>query len=165
MPIYEFYCCDCHMVMTFFSRSVDTTSRPACPRCGRKELERQVSAFAPIKHGGMDAEDDIGIDEGRMESAIEALAGQADKIDQDDPRQAAELMRKFTGMTGMKLGGAMEEALSRMENGENPDDIESELGDMMDDEEPLFVEGAKRAGKGDAIRRREPGRDPTLYEM
>ena len=165
MPIYEFYCSDCHMIFSFLSRTVDTTLQPACPKCGKKRLGRQVSAFATIKHGETEADSVLGIDEGKMESAIEALAGQADKIDQDDPKQAAELMRRFAGMTGMKLGGAMEEALSRMENGENADDIESDLGGMTDDEEPVLFEGTGGKGKKNGIKRGEPRRDQNLYEM
>ena len=32
------------------------------------------------------------------------LAGEAENINEDDPRQAANLMRKLTDMTGMELG-------------------------------------------------------------
>ncbi|MEI6128202.1 MAG: FmdB family zinc ribbon protein [Pseudomonadota bacterium] len=45
MPIYEFYCTSCNTIFNFFSRTVNVTKRPACPRCGR-ELERQVSMFS-----------------------------------------------------------------------------------------------------------------------
>jgi hypothetical protein len=32
MPIYEFYCRDCHMVFNFFARRVNTTAQRACSR-------------------------------------------------------------------------------------------------------------------------------------
>ena len=32
------------------------------------------------------------------------LAGEAENINEDDPKQAAQLMRKLTHMTGMELG-------------------------------------------------------------
>ncbi len=51
MPVYEFYCPDCHAIFNFFSRRVDTETQPACPRCGRPELGRQASLFA-ISRGG-----------------------------------------------------------------------------------------------------------------
>ena len=35
MPIYEFYCRDCHRVYSFLSRSVAPDRRPPCPKCGR----------------------------------------------------------------------------------------------------------------------------------
>ncbi|MCK4728291.1 MAG: zinc ribbon domain-containing protein, partial [Desulfobacterales bacterium] len=37
MPIYEFYCEDCNTIFNFFSRSVNTTKRPPCPRCKQKK--------------------------------------------------------------------------------------------------------------------------------
>ena len=54
---------------------------------------------------------------------MQMLAGEADNINEDDPRQAADLMRKLTHMTGMELGSGMEEALSRMESGEDPESV------------------------------------------
>ncbi len=49
MPVYEFYCADCHTVYNFFSQSVNTAKRPTCPKCGRPELERRASLFAISK--------------------------------------------------------------------------------------------------------------------
>ncbi|RLB88031.1 MAG: zinc ribbon domain-containing protein, partial [Deltaproteobacteria bacterium] len=48
MPIYEFYCEECNTIFNFFSRSVNTSKRPLCPKCKRKKLKRQMSTFAPI---------------------------------------------------------------------------------------------------------------------
>jgi len=55
MPVYEFYCPDCHMMFKFFSRRVNTETLPACPKCGRPELSRQLSMFAISR--GMTEED------------------------------------------------------------------------------------------------------------
>ena len=106
MPIYEFYCDDCNTIFNFFSRSVNTTKKPKCPRC-RKTLSRQMSAFAVTgraREGG--DEEDLPFDEARMEKAMQTLAGEAESINEDDPRQAANLMRKLTDMTGLGLGPA-----------------------------------------------------------
>lgn len=96
-----------------------------------------------------------------MEKAMGLLAQEADGINEDDPRQAADLMRKFTEATGASLGPGMEEALRRLEAGEDPDQIEAELGDLMEEEEP-FVFGAKRGGR---VKRAKPRRDETLYDL
>ena len=163
MPIYEFYCPDCNTLFNFFSRTINTTKRPACPKCKRPELERQMSAFAVTgraSEGGK--EDDIPFDESKMEKAMQMLAGEADKINEDDPRQAANLMRKLTDMTGMELGSGMEEALRRMERGEDPDQIEAEMGDLLESEEPfVFNEKKGRGGRAKAA----PLRDETLYDL
>jgi putative FmdB family regulatory protein len=113
MPIYEFYCPDCNTLFNFFSRTINTSKTPFCPKCKTRKLERQMSAFAftgKAKEGGED--EDLPFDEAKMEKAMQVLASEADRINEDDPRQAADLMRKLTDMTGMELGAGMEEALS-----------------------------------------------------
>ena len=51
MPIYEFYCDDCHTIYSFFSRRVNTEKRPGCPDCSRSALTRQVSMFSSPRSG------------------------------------------------------------------------------------------------------------------
>ena len=79
-----------------------------------------------------------GFDESKFEQAMEQLAREADGLDDEDPRQAARMMRKLYESTGMKLSDKMEEAMRRMESGEDPDKIEEEMGDVLDEEDPLF---------------------------
>ena len=57
------------------------------------------------------------LDEAKMEKAMAMLAGEAEKINEDDPRQAAQLMRKLTDATGLSLGAGMEEALTAWKKG------------------------------------------------
>ena len=116
MPIYEFYCSKCHMLFNFFSGSVDVEKNPLCPKCKKKKLERKMSVFSVSRNRGN--EDDMpmpDMDESKIEQAMNVLAKDAENIDEEDPRQAANLMRKLTDMTGLNLGPGMEEALSRME--------------------------------------------------
>jgi len=165
MPIYELYCPDCHVLFNFYSRRVNTTCRPKCPRCKKKKLQRQVSAFSSPSGAGNDADPgDLPVDEGKMERAIESLAGEAESIDENDPRDAARLMRKFTHMTGMEMNEGMQEAIARMEAGEDPESVEADLGDAMDDTDPFILPGGKGAA-GRGRQRGEPARDETLYEM
>jgi len=166
MPIYEFYCDICNTIYSFFSRSANTTKRPACPKCRNKKLTRQMSTFARI--GNANAKDevnsgDLPIDEAKMEKALDLLAREAEGMNDDDPRQAARLMRKFTDATGANLGPSMEEAMKRMEAGEDPDQIEAEMGDMIEGEEPFIFDG-KTQIKG-TRKRATPRRDETLYDL
>jgi putative FmdB family regulatory protein len=160
MPIYEFYCTPCNTIFSFFSRSINTTAAPACPRCGAG-LERRMSLFACIGRAvAGDADADLPVDEARLTAAMGKLAAEAETLNEDDPRQAAGLMRRFSEMTGVKLGDGMQEALRRMAAGEDPDSIEADMGDILEQEEPFAP------GGGTAKRRRAgPLRDETLYEL
>ena len=164
MPIYEFYCPDCHRIYSFLSKSVNTSGRPRCPGCKGRKLRREVSTFAMTgKAEESDGMDDLPIDESKMESAITALAGEAEGMNEDDPRAAARLMRKFSSMTGLEFNENMEQAMQRMEAGEDPEKIEQEMGDMMGEDEDPFILPSKKGGKKDdrAAKRGAPGRDAT----
>ena len=160
MPIYEFYCEPCNTIFNFFARSINTTAVPDCPRCSTP-LKRRMSMFACIGRAGeKDEMADMPFDEARLSAAMDKLAAEAESMNEEDPRQAANLMRKFTEMTGVKLGDGMQEALRRMETGEDPDSIEADMGDVLEQEDP-FAPGSSRAQQ----RRTKPRRDETLYEL
>ncbi|MFH1350735.1 MAG: zinc ribbon domain-containing protein [Pseudomonadota bacterium] len=162
MPIYEFYCKSCHMIFNFFSGTVNTETRPPCPRCQKIKLERQMSIFATPRNRG--EEEDMPVpdmDESKMEQAMNLLAREAEHMDENDPRQAVNLMRKLTDMTGLNLGPGMEEALRRMEAGEDPEQIEAEMGDLLEGEEPFSLkERSMRLTK-----RHPPKVDEKLYYL
>ena len=164
MPIYEFYCERCNTLYNFFSRSVNTETIPLCPRCKDVSLKRQMSVFARISKGKevQGDEDMPPMDEARMERAMAMLMNEAEKLDENDPRQAAKLMRKLSDAAGMEMGAGMEEAISRMERGEDPEAIEAELGESLTDEDPFLL--TKGKGKS-AARRRPPRVDETLYDL
>jgi putative FmdB family regulatory protein len=160
MPIYEFYCTPCNTIFSFFSKTINTTATPACPKCGR-ELQRQISLFACIDRTREDSGgQDFPLDESRLEGAMARLSSEADRLNENDPQQAARLMRMFSDMTGVKLGDGMQEALSRLESGEDPDAIEAEMGDILQNEDPFQPGQARSRGK-----KNRPLRDETLYDL
>ncbi len=163
MPIYEFYCKDCHTIYNFFSETVNTKKIPGCPKCTNPELTKQVSLFAVTGRAEENSMDNLLVDESKMEKAMEMMAKEAENINKDDPRQAAKLMRKLTDMTGVGLGQGMEEALHRMENGEDPEKIEAEMGDLMDSEDPFILSGKK--GRKGLKKQQAPHKDETLYDL
>ncbi len=170
MPIYEFYCSRCHMVFNFFARRPDTTKRPACPKCQRPKLDRKMSRFAISKGRAEPSEgnEDLppGFDEAKMEAAMAELAQEAEGINEDDPRQMARMMRKLFDSTGMQPGESMEEAMRRMEAGEDPDKLEEEMGDLFDsDDMPLGDPGGGRKLGGLTRKLRPPAVDDTLYDL
>ncbi|MDY6856144.1 MAG: zinc ribbon domain-containing protein [Thermodesulfobacteriota bacterium] len=162
MPIYEFYCKKCNTIYNFFSKSVNTEKIPDCPKC-KVKLKREMSIFANISKGKEnDTDSDMPpIDEAKMEKAMAMLASEAGNINEDDPKQAAMLMRKLSDATGLSMGPRMEEALSRLEQGEDPENIEAEMGDLLDDEDPFILEA-----KGNTRRKKnKPNVDETLYDL
>jgi putative FmdB family regulatory protein len=185
VPIYEFYCPHCHRIFNFLSRRVDTQARPPCPRCERSDLVRRASLFAISK--GRKAETapatperpempglPPGLDEARLERAMESLASEAESIDENDPRQGVQLMRRLFDATGLPMGKGMEEALRRMESGEDPEKVEEEMGDLLEDPFGAGPEAGDAPGREPSqrlgiagLRRRvlPPSLDPELYEM
>ncbi len=162
MPIYEFYCARCNTIYSFFSPAVNTGKIPICPKCKNVRLTRQMSVFAKIS-GGEKAEDNhpfLGRNEKKIEKELVKFANLAEKVKDDDSRAAAQLMRKFAETTGMKLGDNFQEALERIEQGEYPEKVEDELGDILMEEGSLTEkQAAKTATKS------KPEIDETLYEL
>jgi putative FmdB family regulatory protein len=164
MPIYEFYCQRCNTVYNFFSKVINTDKIPNCPSCKRIKLKRQMSVFAKISGSKDDLAMEDGmpqLDDANMEKAMAMLAGEANQINEDDPRQAADLMRKLSDVAGMKLGPGMEEALRRLEEGEDPDKIEAEMGDLLEGEEPFVLQ--PKGGKASKVAK--PRIDEKLYDL
>ncbi|MCS7304012.1 MAG: zinc ribbon domain-containing protein [Thermoguttaceae bacterium] len=196
MPIYEFYCSRCHRIYNFFSRTIQTDKQPDCPRCGKPRLKRCMSRFAigagrsdrasqrSSSEGGPDQETETdwwedlppGFDEEKFERAMEELASEADGLDEDDPRQMGRLMRKVCEAAGMPIEGPMAEAIRRLESGEDPDKIEEDLGEELDQLQPPWEIGPpakKTKGKkqtsstlrGWVRKMLPPEVDETLYDL
>ena len=171
MPIYEFYCVACHRLFSFLSRGIDTTRQPPCPKCAKAGLQRRVSAFA-ISKGRPDAPEGEtpgpagfpDLDDAKLERLMSSLASEADGVDEEDPRQQARLMRKLFDAAGLPVAGGMQEALKRLEAGEDPEAIEQELGDALGDD-PFAVSAPGVATLRRLRQTLPPSVDPTLYEM
>jgi putative FmdB family regulatory protein len=159
MPIYEYLCPACNRVFNFLAKSPSAPRRPVCPKCGRKDLKRMLSRFsvtggsrksagAQTPEGG----DGEALDDPRIEREMMKLMGEAENIDESDPRQLGRLMRRMSEITGEDMGPEMEEAMRRLEAGEDPDKIEEEMGDVLDE-------------AGDDAGGAPPSYDDGLYPM
>lgn len=172
MPIYEFYCPECHTIFSFFAQASQLREKPACPRCARPDLERRPSRFATLRHSGGDGGSDdheldafSSLEEGRLERALEGLASEAESLgDTEDPRAMGQLLRKFGDLSGLELGSRMEEALSRMEAGEDPETIDQELeADLAGDGSAESLEDLFTLKKTALRRARRPIVDDELH--
>jgi hypothetical protein len=142
---------------------------PACPKCGRKKLEKKVSRFA-ISKGlaeptGDGSDPFENIDESKMERLMEEMAPHLDENGPEDPRQMAHLMKKMFEMTGAEPNDAMIEAMRRMEAGEDPDQIDEEMGEALDGAGDPFVKSSDKSIKRLRRMLEAPNVDPELYEI
>jgi hypothetical protein len=123
-----------------------------------------LSSFATIGRANEPGDEDLpsGFDEAKIDRVLGELARDADNINEEDPRQMARLMRKLSDKTGLVLNEDMEKALSRLEAGEDPEQIEQEMGEVFEGEDALPFE-FKQARK--SLKRKPPVHDETLYEL
>jgi hypothetical protein len=130
-------------------------------------LDRKLSRFAISKGRAESTQGDeppADLDEAKLERALAEMAREAEGMSEDDPRQMARMMRKLYDGAGLRLGEGMEEAVRRMEAGEDPDTIEQDMGDLLEVEDPLSAES------GHSLRRlshklKPPEVDETLYDL
>jgi putative FmdB family regulatory protein len=156
MPIYEYLCRDCNTVYQFFSRTSFPKSDPNCPKqADHAPLERQLSRFAIGARGSDTEAAASGPDLDPAAAAkLDQLMGKMEGIDENDPKAMGRLMREMSALTGEGADDpAMQEAIRRLEGGEDPERVE-ELLDGRWGEEP----GSGSFGS-------PPGFDSSLYEM
>jgi putative FmdB family regulatory protein len=125
MPIYEYRCADCRRKVSVFFRSFSAVTDPVCPRCGGTQLTRMMSRVAVHRGGnGGNGGDDFGGDD---------FGGMLDGLDENDPRALARAMRQMSDEAGEPIEPEMEEALGRLEAGEDPERVMAGLDEQMGD--------------------------------
>ena len=159
MPIYEYLCPTCNRVYSFLARSASAAQRePTCPRCGAQDLRRQVSRFSFVRGGSSredrPAGDTDALEDPRVEREMARLMRDAEHMDENDPRQLGRLMRRMAELSGEGLDTQLEEAVRRLEAGEDPERIEEDLAL----EDPLGDGPAGAFGGA-------PTRDEGLYDL
>lgn len=173
MPIYEYGCPSCRTIFQFWTQRIGDPKVPSCPKCGNENMTKVMSSFAigagSKKPAGADAggDEEGGPDpfahmtpdqQARAEGELMRLMSQAENIDENDPRQMGAFLRKMTETTGMDLGTGMEEAIKRLERGEDPEKVEEDLGDVLGEAFGGDEEGGMGGGGG-------WGYDDTLYDL
>lgn len=172
MPIYEFYCPDNNKLYSFLARSLALKDKtPLCPDGAALRMERRVSRFAITGKAKEETADDpfAGIDESKMDAFMEEMERDMAGMDENnpDPRELGHFMRKMTDVMGSNTPPELREMVRRLEAGEDPEKLESEFGVGSGEGEEsaaadaLFSQMWKKARAS----RREPIRDPKLYEM
>ena len=179
MPIYEFYCPKNNKIYSFLARSLAYADKvPRCPDNSTFPMERVVSSFAVTGRATEEnrrAEGASGfpdIDDAKMEAAMAQMEREFSGMDEEnpDPKALARMMRKMTSLTGEKMPETMDEMISRMEKGEDPEKLEEEYGDALEDFDPMSGKSAEAGEETDGglkaqRRRNRAQRDPQLYEF
>lgn len=161
MPVYEFYCKACNTIFNFFSSRVNTEKRPQCPKCRQGPLGRVISQFGILRGRHQDEDVLSGLDKSKLTRAMSILEKEAGSLNPDDPKQTAQLMRKLCDTTGLNLKPGMEKILQRLETGEDPAQIEAQMGDTLDEDD--IFELSRRVSQKKT--KKSPERDETLYPL
>ena len=106
MPLYEYYCDNCHRKVTILVRDVSRPSSVTCSCCGSTKLNRLFSTFA-VRKSDQDIYDDILSDHHLMRG-----------LEGDDPRALAEWNKRMS--RGEPVAPEYEEPLDRLKAGEMP---------------------------------------------
>jgi putative FmdB family regulatory protein len=115
MPFYEYKCQNCRKrVSIFLTYAEYETKSPTCPSCGSESLARVISKVRVAKS-----------EETRLDSLADPSAWSG--MDENDPKSMARVMRRMSGEMGEEMGPEFNEAVDRLEAGENPEEIEKTM--------------------------------------
>ena len=141
MPIYEYACPKCRKIFSFLSKRINPDRMPVCPKCGNKDMVKQLSRFAmsrglkepAAKTEGEGAEGPMpDFDDPRIARAMSELERDMEHLDENNPKHMAHMMKKMKDL--MPPGVAPKEldvAIKRLEAGEDPEKIEEDMGDLL----------------------------------
>ena len=174
MPIYEFFCPRNRRIYSFFARRLSyADKKPRCPDNPKWDMEKMISGFAITGRAKEKKDPPTGsdaMDDPRMEQAMAEMEREFSSIgdtDNPDPRVLARMMRKMADLGGDRVPPAMQEMIERLEKGEDPEKLEAEYGDAMDDFDAGMGDSPEEQKISATLRKRRKKitRDPKLYEM
>jgi hypothetical protein len=173
VPIYEYYSPQARKIYSFYARSISYSNAiPRCPDNPAYRMEKMLSTFAvpgSKKTESSERSPEGAPDDARLEGVMAQMEKEFGGMDESnpDPRQLARLMRTVSDATGEKMPKEMQEMLARMEKGEDPERLEAEYGDVLENAEgAMGGDEHDEPGRAAKPRRRlTVTRDPKLYEM
>lgn len=124
MPVYEFLCPKCQVIYNFHSNIVDTNTVPSCPECDCGDLVRQVSAFSNLT-----AQQELSED--MVLKSFSNLLDNIDTIKADGSGDLVSSLQKFSKGCGADLGEKVGVAIERIKQGESPEKVEKEMGELL----------------------------------
>jgi putative FmdB family regulatory protein len=175
MPIYEFACPKCRRIYSFLSKRIHQERLPVCPKCGNRELIKQMSGFAMIKgvaepapsagEFGPDGDPMPEVDDARMERVMSELERDMGHLDENNPRHVAHMMKKMKEILPPgTVPKDLDVAIRRLEQGEDPEKVEADMGDVLGDLMGGGEGGDEDEGGGRGMGRGGYSRDSGLYD-
>ena len=185
MPIYEYHSPNTNKIYQFFSPSfLDSETVPRCPDGEKYEMEKIISGFSITgQHSDQESvslESDLtsnddpfaDMESSQAKQVMSELEKSMHGLDDEnpDPRQMGSMMRKICEMTGEKVDEPMEEILRKLEEGVSPDQIEENMGSILDENENLPEGNTESENDGKVEKKNKkikvpPSRDPVLYDV
>ena len=170
MPIYEYACSDCRLVFSFLSKRINPESAPACPKCHGTNMTKQVTAFAYLSGNASGAElDDTADDpaggpdltDPKVARAMRDLERDMAGIDENNPRHMAHVLNKMKDIMPVdQMPKELNDAIRRMERGEDLDAIERSMGEELNAAVADYNDGGDASGDAGNY-----DQDPGLYDM
>lgn len=120
MPTYDYHCEECHhRFEVFLTYKEYDQSEVRCPKCGSKEVLRRIGRIRIAKSG---------------ESRLENLMDDPSSLEgiEEDPKAMGRLMRQMQSELGEDVGPEFDEVVSRLEKGQDPEEIEREMPELGD---------------------------------
>lgn len=117
MPTYEYRCLDCRKRFEIFMKfSEYGVKKIVCPHCQSVNVQRRIGKVRVARS-----------DENRLSNLADP--SRLASLD-EDPRALGKMMREMSHEVGEDMGGQFDEVVSRLESGQNPEDIERDLPDL-----------------------------------
>ncbi|HOM67491.1 MAG TPA: zinc ribbon domain-containing protein [Brevefilum fermentans] len=117
MPTYNYQCLDCKArFKRYLTYAEYDRAEIVCSVCGSSHVQRRIGRVRIAKS-----------EDRRIEDLVDPtqLAGI-----EDDPRALGRLMRKMGQEMGEDTGPEFDEVVSRLEKGEDPEQIERDMPDL-----------------------------------
>ncbi|MDY6867140.1 MAG: FmdB family zinc ribbon protein [Chloroflexota bacterium] len=122
MPTYEYHCQKCKKRFEIFLTYDEyDTGSISCPNCGSTDVQRLIGKIRIAKS-----------EDSRIEDMVDPA--NLDGIE-DDPKALGRLMRKMGNEMGEDVGPEFDEVVSRLEKGQDPDQITKEVPELGDFDE------------------------------
>ena len=118
MPTYDFICQTCNQRFDVFLTYSEYGKKPViCAHCGSDKVRHRMTKIRVAKSQESRMDD--------MEGDLGGLEGM-----EDDPRALGRMMRKMGKEAGEDLPPEFDDVVGRLESGQSPEEIESEMPEL-----------------------------------